>query len=66
MGVDCTYSKGETLTALDKSKAVDIDELTEEETNTIVSKLLANEAFVAIMNDLGLTGADKTTATDYE
>jgi len=54
LGINCTYSNADSINALDIANATSVNELSEEETNELTSKLTSNNAFKELLNDLGL------------
>ena len=49
-----TYSKADKLNDFDISKAVNVDDLTEDETNSIMSKIMSNDGVKQLLKDLGV------------
>ena len=56
--VNCSYAKADKPAAIDTNGAVNVDNLTDEETSAITSKLMENEGFKALISDLGVTGSN--------
>ena len=52
--ISTTFSNFNDMNVLDPKDAVKFEELSEEETNAITSKLMENKGFQSLMKDLGL------------
>ena len=57
LSINCAYSKADSVNTLDIVNAVDINTLSETETNELTSKLTSNNAFKELLGDLGLDEA---------
>lgn len=61
--MNCTYSIVNDIDKLDTTGAVDVNTLSEEDTNQLMSNFMSNQAFMELLSDLGL-GDDDMLALD--